>query len=214
MAVALYPEIWRLMDLGLIAIHPPPERRIHDLPGSPAPFDMCSVSFRLSRVFRKPPDWMKKFPWREVPKEQWPCRINPHRQKSREVIEQLYEKIVLPDGEVYTVFPGDTVVGYTEEALFIAPELPLGCEGETIWVGDVTGVSSLARLFLTIEEAKTIHPAKKPRDIALEIINNGPFPIELEPGLRCCQVAFHQGVGKLTAGVREGEWEGQSATGR
>jgi dCTP deaminase len=69
-------------------------------------------------------------------------------------------------------------IGYTLESVTLPSFLS----------GRVEGRSSFARLGLTIHNtAPTIQPGFSGQ-IALELSNNGPFPLKLEPGLIVCQL--------------------------
>lgn len=68
----------------------------------------------------------------------------------------------------------------------------------------VEGKSSLARLGLGIHvTAPTIHAGFR-GVIQLEMVNHGPAPITLRPGMRICQLIFEQ-----TLGAAEKAWQGQ-----
>jgi dCTP deaminase len=59
----------------------------------------------------------------------------------------------------------------------------------------IEGKSSLARLGLAVHvTAPTIHAGSKGQ-IQLEIINHGPLPIRLRPGMPVCQLIFEQTLG-------------------
>jgi dCTP deaminase len=74
----------------------------------------------------------------------------------------------------------------------------------------VEGKSSLARLGLGIHvTAPTIHAGFEGQ-IRLEIINHGPIPIVLKPGMRICQLIFEQTLGTPQAGY-QGQFSGQTS---
>jgi dCTP deaminase len=72
----------------------------------------------------------------------------------------------------------------------------------------VEGKSSLARLGLGVHvTAPTIH-AGFDGQIRLEIVNHGPLPITLKPGMRICQLIFEQTLGTAERGYK-GQFSGQ-----
>jgi dCTP deaminase len=74
----------------------------------------------------------------------------------------------------------------------------------------VEGKSSLARLGLGVHvTAPTIH-AGFDGQIRLEIINHGPVPITLKPGMRICQLIFEQTLGTPQSGY-QGQFSGQTS---
>jgi dCTP deaminase len=74
----------------------------------------------------------------------------------------------------------------------------------------VEGKSSLGRLGLGVHiTAPTIH-AGFDGQIQLEIINHGPIPIRLRPGMRICQLIFEQTLGTPEKGYG-GQFSGQKS---
>ena len=72
----------------------------------------------------------------------------------------------------------------------------------------IEGKSSLARLGLAVHmTAPTIH-AGFDGHIRLEIVNHGPLPIRLRPGMRLCQLIFEQTLGTPERGY-QGQFTGQ-----
>jgi dCTP deaminase len=75
----------------------------------------------------------------------------------------------------------------------------------------VEGKSSLARLGLAIHvTAPTIHAGFKGQ-IQLEIINHGPLPVRLRPGMPVCQLIFEQTLGVPDRGYG-GQFSSQAAS--
>lgn len=75
----------------------------------------------------------------------------------------------------------------------------------------VEGKSSLVRLGLGVHiTAPTIHAGFEGQ-IRLEIVNHGPLPITLKPGMRICQLIFEQTLGTPERGYK-GRFTGQTAT--
>ena len=73
----------------------------------------------------------------------------------------------------------------------------------------IEGKSSLARLGLSVHlTAPTIHAGFKGR-IRLEMINHGPIPIRLRPGMPVCQLIFETTLGTPNRGY-SGQFIGQT----
>jgi dCTP deaminase len=73
----------------------------------------------------------------------------------------------------------------------------------------VEGKSSLARLGLAIHvTAPTIHGGFS-GNIQLEVINYGPLPIKLRPGMKICQLIFEQTLG-VPEKLYQGQFKGQA----
>lgn len=87
---------------------------------------------------------------------------------------------------------GELVLGWTTEYV----QLPI----DTRVAARVEGKSSLARLGLCVHlTAPTIHAGFKGR-VRLEIVNHGPLPIMLKPGMRICQLIFETTLGTPQVG--------------
>jgi len=90
----------------------------------------------------------------------------------------------------------ELVLGWTAEYVNIPTDARLAAR--------VEGKSSLARIGIGVHlTAPTIHAGFKGQ-IRLEIVNHGPAPIILKPGMRICQLVF-----ELTLGTPHGGYKGQ-----
>ncbi len=77
----------------------------------------------------------------------------------------------------------------------------------------VEGKSSLARLGIAVHmTAPTIHSGFKGK-VRLEVVNYGPLPIRLRPGMRICQLIFEQTLGTPEKGY-QGQFLGQTTNAR
>ena len=86
------------------------------------------------------------------------------------------------DTEAFELEPRQFVLAYTREYITLPNYL----------AGRVEGRSSLARLGITIHQtAPTVHAIFEGQ-LALEIINNGPFTYELYPGYIICQLILER----------------------
>ena len=90
------------------------------------------------------------------------------------------ERVVVADGDAFTLHPGDFALGSTMETVTIPDDL----------VGQVDGRSSIGRLAVVVHAtAGLIDPGFKGQ-ITLELSNIGRIPVRLYPGLRVCQIVL------------------------
>lgn len=103
------------------------------------------------------------------------------------------------------VLPGKTLIlGWTREAVALHDRGRVAAR--------VEGKSSLARIGLAVHvTAPTIHAGFKAPSIQLEIVNHGPLPIKLTPGMPICQLIFEQTLG-MPDKVYQGQFMGQTPT--
>ncbi|MBT6274134.1 MAG: dCTP deaminase [Chromatiales bacterium] len=96
--------------------------------------------------------------------------------------DDLMESIVLDEGGIFYLQPGQLALGITIERLELPDDL----------AGELDGRSSVGRLGLFLHiSAKTIDAGFRGR-ITLELLNGGPVPLGLHPGMRICSVGFQQ----------------------
>lgn len=96
----------------------------------------------------------------------------------------------------------ELILGWTEEYVDIPIDARMAAR--------VEGKSSLARLGIGVHlTAPTIHAGFKGR-IRLEIVNHGPLPVILKPGMRICQLIFEVTLGTPESGYK-GQFLGQGA---
>jgi len=89
--------------------------------------------------------------------------------------------------EKYTLPGKELLLAWTKETLSLPTKARMAAR--------VEGKSSLARLGIGIHiTAPTIH-AGFSGQIQLEIINHGPAPVILRPGMRICQIIFESTLG-------------------
>ncbi|UES37642.1 dCTP deaminase [Roseibium aggregatum] len=94
----------------------------------------------------------------------------------------------VPFSEKFVLHPGRFVLAVTFEWLKLPPSLG----------AYVIGKSSLGRRGLIIETAAGIHPGFS-GCLTLELYNCGEIPIVISPGMRICQLFFHEIVGGVEA---------------
>lgn len=103
------------------------------------------------------------------------------------------------------LYPGDFVLAGTAEAV----NFPTGI------VGQVTGKSSLGRLGLasTVLFAGFIDGGFEAQTVVLEIVNLGPSPIKLTPGMKINQIVFHETKEPMLSYKNRGRYGGQGFSG-
>lgn len=94
---------------------------------------------------------------------------------------QLTETHYVPFGDKYLLHPRSFVLGITLEWLRLPKDLS----------AYVIGKSSWGRRGLIIATATGVHPGF-PGCLTLELTNVGEIPIEIQPGMKICQIFFHE----------------------
>lgn len=115
-------------------------------------------------------------------KEYLQSRLSPKILQDYETrVSKYQEEIVIPFNGSIILHPGGFLIGSSLEYIALPGDLEAQIEGRSSW----------ARLGLMIATATTIHPLYKGM-ITLELSNNGPIPIELNPGMKIAQILFHR----------------------
>jgi dCTP deaminase len=115
--------------------------------------------------------------------------------KAKDLIESVTDPLTIPSTG-WDLEPGPLVLGWTRERV----ELTL--KGKI--AARIEGKSGLARLGLGIHvTAPTIHAGFN-GIIQLEMVNHGPMPIRLRPGLAICQLII-----EATKGMPQKAYKGQ-----
>jgi dCTP deaminase len=97
------------------------------------------------------------------------------------------------------LFPGDFALGSTVEVITLPSDV----------VGFVQGKSSIGRTGLQVENAGLLD-AGFSGTITLELYNMAPWPIELKPGMRICQLHFTRSESSIHKDYRIiGRYNGQ-----
>jgi len=94
----------------------------------------------------------------------------------------LHDEVRVAPGEPLVLGPGDFVLGSTLERVSVPRDL----------VARVEGRSSIGRLALLIHATAGFIDPGFEGEITLELANLGRLPVVLHPGMRVCQIAFHQ----------------------
>jgi dCTP deaminase len=121
--------------------------------------------------------------------------------KAAELIRSATDTVVIPD-QGWELPRGMLVLGWTKE------RVDLNFKGRV--AARVEGKSGLARLGLAVHvTAPTIH-AGFPGSIQLELVNHGPLPIKLRPGMAICQLIIETIKGRFSK-ARKSQFHEQSA---
>ena len=184
-------EIQISLEEGLIEISPPPEADA---------FSSTSVDLRLGDIFS---EFIQR-PMGPPGLVQGPPKIDPGAPgySFTSVLGQITKKVPVDAAKGYELEPNRLVLAWTRERVNLKSHARVAAR--------VEGKSSLARLGLAIHiTAPTIH-AGFGGEIQLEMVNYGPLPIILRPGLRVCQLVFELTLGVPVRGYG-GQFSKQSA---
>ncbi len=154
-------DILKHMRLGKIVIEPSPAASM---------INGASVDLRLGRYFRV-----------------FSLHTGSHidlgtsRAEINAAIDRVMsDEIVVADGEIFYLHPGQLVLGVTEESLTLSADL----------CGTINGRSSLARLGLMVHSTAHFVDPGWSGAIVLEFYNCGRLPLGLRPSMAICAVAF------------------------
>jgi len=169
---------------------------IDPLPNTATAYSSTSVDLTLHRFIRT---WIKP---KVLPGVE-PVVVSPGTAgfKVLDCIKEYTDRHdIAPNG--FTVEPGQFLLAYTEETVWLPPFARIA--------GRVEGKSSLARVGIGVHlTAPTIH-AGFTGQIQLEIFNNGSLRVKLLPGMPVCQLVFEQTLGTPAKGY-SGQFLGQKA---
>lgn len=115
--------------------------------------------------------------------------------------DEYVEEVQIEDG-AYILNPGEFILGHTLERYTMPPDL----------VGIVHGRSSWARLAVVPHLGGLIDPGYEGK-ITLEMANLGHMPIKLYPGMRFCQMTYHQTIGP-SDNPYDGKYQGDNSVAR
>ena len=101
-------------------------------------------------------------------------------------LEDLTERVVVE--ESFTLMPGETVLGITQERIKLPGNI----------CGWLEGRSRFARVGLVIHMTASFVPPGVNNRQVLEIGNLAPFPIVLTPGVRICQIILERTEGEAS----------------
>ncbi len=149
-------DIERYLEKGKIKISPEPN--LQEQLGS------CSIDFRLGNVFRV-----------------FEHSRHPHIDlRSTTDMGDLMRKVEVPDGDAFTMQPGEFVLAATLEHFELADDVMARLEGR----------SSLGRLGIIVHSTAGLFDPGWVGTATLELGNLGRMPVKLYPGMRICAFTF------------------------
>jgi len=110
-----------------------------------------------------------------------PARKSHIKVEESEIQWKLAKTHYIPFGDQYYLHPGTFILGITLEWI----RLPIGLGAYVI------GKSKWGRRGLIIATATGVHPGFK-GCLTLELSNVGQVPIEIQPGMKICQIFIHK----------------------
>jgi dCTP deaminase len=183
-------DIHTALDDGSIVIDPQPAPRFPSIADSTCPYASTSVDLRLSSKLSRP----KKAPG---------VNLDLRSLAVASTLAALYEDIEIDSNNGYILEPNKFVLGNTVERVHLRV-------GSQAIAARVEGKSSRARMGILVHfTAPTIHAGFE-GNITLEIINLGPYPLVLFPGVPICQLIFER-VQSVPVKFAPSQFQGQSA---
>ena len=149
-------DIVRYLEMGKIRITPSPDLTEH--------LGSCSIDFRLGNIFRVVEH--SKHPYIDL--------------RAATDIADLMRKVEVPDGEAFTMQPGEFVLAATLETFELADDVMARLEGR----------SSLGRLGIIVHSTAGLFDPGWVGTATLELGNLGRMPVKLYPGMRICAFTF------------------------
>ncbi len=151
-------DILKYMEAGKIKISPEPDLQTQ--------LGSCSIDFRLSNTFRVFEH--SKYPYIDL--------------RTEMDTNDLMRRVDVPDGDAFTIQPGELVLAATQEELVLANDVMARLEGR----------SSLARLGIIVHSTAGLFDPGWTGIPTLELGNLGRMPVRLYPGMRICAFTFAQ----------------------
>ena len=146
-------DIVHYLEMGKIRIMPAPN--LSEQLGS------CSVDFRLGNIFRVFEH--SKHPYIDL--------------RAKTDIDNLMRKVEIPDGEAFTMQPGEFVLAATLESFELSDDV-------------MARRSSLGRLGIIVHSTAGLFDPGWTGTATLELGNLGRMPVKLYPGMRICAFTF------------------------
>lgn len=126
----------------------------------------CSIDFKLGNTFRVFEH--SKYPYIDL--------------KTKVDVDDLMRRVDVPDGEAFTMQPGEFVLAATQEKLELDDDVMARLEGR----------SSLGRLGIIVHSTAGLFDPGWVGNATLELGNLGRMPVMLYPGMRICAFTFEQ----------------------
>jgi dCTP deaminase len=166
-------EIQRALDTGRLIITPEPQPRQASR-GQYCPYDTHSVDLTLAPDISIP--------------HKGPYTYDLTCNGLAQFIARNSEKLALEKHRPYPLEPNQFILGLTRETI----GLPIPREGGTCLAARIEGKSSRARCGVLIHfTAPTVHPGWH-GPLTLEMINLGPVPFMLRPGMPIAQLIVEE----------------------
>lgn len=151
---------------GRIVIDPAPKQD----EGDNSPYDACSVQLHIGDTLHVPKKNLKLA-----------FDLSQSSGKLNDTIDAICDCVTIPETG-YVLDQGSFVLAKTKETISFPPR------EEKALAGRIEGRSSFARTGLLVHfTAPTIHAGFE-GTITLELLNHGPMPLILKPGLAICQL--------------------------
>ncbi|MGO8748103.1 MAG: dCTP deaminase [Thermoguttaceae bacterium] len=184
-------ELHKALDAGRLIIEPEPSPRVPTVGGEHCPYDTHSVDLTLSPEISVPKGGSFQYDLTE--------------EGLAETLTRNSDKRTVNDGDSYKLAPGKFILGMTRESV----SLPIIPGRKTCLAARIEGKSSRARCGLLIHfTAPTVHPGWH-GPLTLEMINLGPSPISLIPGMPIAQLIVEEVKG-LPAAPNPSQFQGQA----
>lgn len=169
-------ELHRALDEGRLIIRPEPQPRVPSATGGHCPYDTHSVDLTLGDEI-------------SIPNVGAPYAYDLTQTGSLATfIAQNSKRLKLDPDSPYQLKHGTFILGRTREYV----SLPIIECGETCLAARIEGKSSRARCGLLVHfTAPTVHPGFE-GTLTLEMINLGPAPILLIPGMPIAQLIVEE----------------------
>ena len=151
-------DILQYISAGKIKITPAPDLQTQ--------LGSCSIDFKLSNTFRV-------FEHSKYPYIDLQAGIDAN---------DLMRRVDVPNGEAFTMQPGEFVLAATQEKLELADDVMARLEGR----------SSLGRLGIIVHSTAGLFDPGWTGIATLELGNLGRMPVKLYPGMRICAFTFEQ----------------------
>jgi dCTP deaminase len=151
-------DIVRYLEMGKIKIAPMPDLETR--------LGSCSIDFRLGNTFLVFEH--SKHPYIDL--------------REGLDIDDLMDKVIVPEGDGFTMQPGEFVLAATLETLELADDVMARLEGR----------SSLGRLGIIVHSTAGVFDPGWLGTATLELGNLGRMPVKLYPGMPICAFTFEQ----------------------
>ncbi len=151
-------DIKKTLASGKIKITPKPDFRTQ--------LGSCTIDLQLGNVYRV-------FNHSKTP---YIDTLNP------KTLVDVTTEIRVPDGEAFTLHPGEFILAMTKEYVEMPDDL----------MGRLEGRSSIGRLGVVVHSTAATIDAGFRGNITLEFANMGRIPVMLYPGMRICSLSFEE----------------------